>query len=82
MRLTMGVKREWLLHCTDRYADRGVCEVSVSAGAVEIAGPDGLAFTLEGSEISHFRAALDAAIDQSEIDLRACRTLGDGTKPA
>jgi hypothetical protein len=78
----MGVKREWLLHCSDSYADRAVCEVSVSAGAVEIAGPDGPAFTLRGTEIAGFRAALDAAIDQSEIDLRARRTLGDGTKPA
>ena len=78
----MGVKREWLLHCNDSYADRAVCEVSVSAGAVEIAGPDGPAFTLQGSEITHFRAALDAAIDQSEIDRRTRHTVGEGTEPA
>ncbi|MEV6240348.1 hypothetical protein [Lentzea sp. NPDC051838] len=78
----MGVRREWLLHCSDSYADRAVCEVSVSAGAVEIAGPDGPAFTLEGREIAQFRAALDAAIGQSEIDLRARHTVGGGTEPA
>ncbi|MGW6935240.1 hypothetical protein ACWGE0_34630 [Lentzea sp. NPDC054927] len=78
----MGVQREWLLHCSDSYADRAVCEVSVSAGAVEIAGPDGPAFTLEGSEIARFRAALDAAIDQSEIDLGSRREVGEGTEPA
>lgn len=75
----MGVKREWLLRCTDSYADRAVCEVSVSAGAVEIAGPDGPAFTFAGLEIEDLRAALDAAAAQSEIDRRK---VGDGTKPA
>ncbi|MCX2948393.1 hypothetical protein [Lentzea sp. NEAU-D7] len=79
MRLTMGVKREWLLRCSDSYADRAVCEVSVSAGAVEIAGPDGPAFTFAGPQIQEFREALDAAISQSEIDRRE---VGDGTKPA
>ncbi|WP_086661423.1 hypothetical protein [Lentzea kentuckyensis] len=78
----MGVKREWLLHCSDSYADRAVCEVSVSAGAVEIAGPDGPAFTFEGAEIAELRAALDAAIDQSEIDRRTRHTVGEGTEPA
>ena len=76
------VKREWLLRCRDSYADRAVCEISVSAGAVEIVGPDGPAFTLEGTEIAEFRAALDAAIDQCEIDLRARHTVGGGTEPA
>lgn len=78
----MGVKREWLLHCRDSYADRAVCEVSVSAGSIEIAGPDGPAFTLRGSEIAEFRAALDAAIDQSEIDRRTRHMVGEGTEPA
>lgn len=76
------VRRAWLLHCSDVYADRAVCEVSVSAGAVEIAGPDGAAFTLEGAEIDEFRIALDAAIAQCEIDLHGRHTVGDGTEPA
>ena len=78
----MEVRREWLLRCRDSYADRAVCEVSVSAGTVEIAGPDGPAFTLVGAEIAEFRAALDAAISQSEDDRRAPHEVGDGTKPA
>lgn len=78
----MGVRREWLLHCSDSYTNRAVCEVSVSAGVVEIAGPDGQAFTLQGQEIDLFRAALDAAISQCEIDLRARHTVGEGTEPA
>jgi hypothetical protein len=82
MRLTMGVRREWLLHCRDSYAERAVCEVSVSAGAVEIVGPEGSAFTLAGSELDSFRAALDAAVAQSEIDLHGRHTVGDGTEPA
>lgn len=76
------VRREWLLRCTDRYLDRGVCEISVSAGLLEIAGPDGEAFTLEGAEIAEFRAALDAAIEQCETDLSTRRAVGRGTKPA
>jgi hypothetical protein len=71
MRLTMGVKREWLLRCGDSYAERAVCEVSVSAGVVEIAGPEGPAFTLTDLELREFRDALNAAIDQCENDLRA-----------
>ncbi|MET9226805.1 hypothetical protein [Lentzea sp. NPDC003310] len=67
----MGVKREWLLSCSDSYATRAVCEVSVSAGAVEIAGPEGPAFTLTDREIREFRDALTAAIDQSDEDRRA-----------
>ncbi|MEU3646468.1 hypothetical protein AB0E59_24025 [Lentzea sp. NPDC034063] len=54
----------------------------MSAGGVEIAGPDGPAFTLVGAEILDFRAALNAAIDQSEIDGHTRRKVGDGTKPA
>jgi hypothetical protein len=49
---------------------------------VEIAGPDGSAFTLEGAEIDEFRTALDAAIAQCEIDLHGRHTVGDGTEPA
>lgn len=78
----MGVKRDWLLHCSDSYSDPAVCEVSVSAGSIEIAGPDGPAFTLEGTQIAEFRAALDAAIGQSEIDRRARHMVGEGTEPA
>lgn len=78
----MGVKREWLLRCRDSYADRAVCEVSVSAGVVEVAGPDGVAFSFAGQEIWEFRAALDAAIDQCEIDGHTRRKVGGGTKPA
>lgn len=78
----MGVRREWLLHCSDSYANRAVCEVSVSAGVVEIAGPDGQAFTLNRHEVEEFRAALDAAISQCEIDLRARHMVGEGTEPA
>ena len=78
----MGVRREWLVHCRDSYANRAVCEVSVSAGAVEIAGPDGQAFTLNRHEAEAFRVALDAAISQSEIDLHGRHTVGGGTEPA
>ncbi|MDX8144241.1 hypothetical protein SK854_19145 [Lentzea sp. BCCO 10_0061] len=78
----MGVKRDWLLRCSDSYADRAVCEISVSAGVVEIAGPDGQAFTLVGQEIREFRDAFDAAIDQCEIDRHVRHKVGDGTKPA
>ncbi|MDX3657663.1 hypothetical protein PV646_10140 [Streptomyces sp. ID05-26A] len=71
----MGVKREWLLRCSDSYADRAVCEVSVSAGAVEIAGPEGPAFTFTGLEVRELRDALNAAIDQCENDLHALMRL-------
>ncbi|MFD4641289.1 hypothetical protein ACFWN2_28535 [Lentzea sp. NPDC058436] len=71
MRLTMGVRREWLLRCSDSYADSAVCEVSVSAGTVEIAGPEGPSFTLAGAQMREFRDALNAAIDQSDDDLHA-----------
>ena len=76
------VRREWIVRCSDSYADRAVCELSVSAGSLEIVGPDGSAFTLRGAEIDEFRAALDAAIGQCEIDLRARHAVGEGTEPA
>ncbi|MGQ0839564.1 hypothetical protein [Actinokineospora sp.] len=67
-------RRSWLLHCTDSDRDLGVCEVAVNDGTVLIAGPDNeVLFTLEMDDIALFRAALDAAIEVAEHDLRTRR---------
>jgi len=75
------VKREWLLRCRDARRDGlAVCAIGVSAGTVEVYGPeDELAFSLEGSEIAEFRAALNAAIAQAERDLRGRHRVCDLT---
>lgn len=65
-------RRTWLTHCTDAFGDLDVCVIGVERGAIAIYAPDGSeSFELHAHNIAEFRAALDAAIEVAEADLRA-----------
>lgn len=63
-------EREWLVRCGGEEPE--VRSIGVSMRAVEISALDwGDVLRLERSQIAEFRVALDEAIDQTEVDLRA-----------
>jgi hypothetical protein len=49
----------------------------LSAGQVEIFGPDGEMTAHNGAEIADFRTALDAAITQAEADVQRRQATGN-----
>lgn len=65
-----GPRREWLVRCTDKTHDLGVCSVEANDGQVELISPHGDVTTLGGPEIIDLRDGLDAAIRQAEADIQ------------
>jgi hypothetical protein len=65
-----GPKREWLLRC---YSDQeDVMTLEVRAGGIDVFLPSGSdTVRLEAAQIAALREALDEAIAQAEVDLRA-----------
>ncbi|GAA3881564.1 hypothetical protein GCM10022243_52630 [Saccharothrix violaceirubra] len=61
-------QREWLLRCTDKDESLATCSIEVSAGRVEVWAQDRAMIGLSGTEIVHFRTALDDAIARAGRD--------------
>ncbi|MFR9731326.1 hypothetical protein ACL03H_19020 [Saccharopolyspora sp. MS10] len=68
-------QREWLCRCSDDDAEIALCSVGVSAGEIEVLGPEEQGyFRLRDSEIAVFRRALDEAMAVAREDLARQRS--------